>query len=801
MKKVVPIVSIVACSILVGLLAIPLAAPGPGFYGYITRVESNITSIVAAPRGFGSPGYIQPGSYTGNKTLLVILLEFQDVKHGSSRDQAYYENLLFNTGNPESLASFFDENSYGRLQLTGIVTNWITSSQNMDYYGGDSGPFPNIDDANGDVFEMAREAVQLANPTVNFANFDEDGDDYVDNLVVIHAGAGQESSSDADDIWSHRWAIQPKETVDGVYVDDYATLAESSPVGVFAHEYGHLLDLPDFYDYTYSGVVFAGDWAVMDSGSWNGFPAGTRPSHFVSWSKLQMGFINATETRNVNINDQEAIVDIIPTSSQAVPGGMYRVVKVNISPGVYYTIEARNKSIGDFESSLPDQGVIISYCDDSRRDDVFYGNPGAVVVMNAQPGYPGKEHAPFDLGPGENPRFVDDEHNIVIEVTGRNLAGGYTVKVTYVQLAIEMLYIDGSEDWITTSGTPFDLTVTLKNVGGAGISDVSAELDSTFPGVTVTQPTSTYGDFTAGQAKNGSTDFTVSPVGISSTPMNFTLNVTFNTDYHVVIPIDIPNQLETTAPNLVVTSPTVNSSHNAGFSIHVAGDVSDPVETHSGMFKAWVRYTDTVSGNKSSWTSLSLNETDVSGDFSIPDLGVYNVTVKVMDKSGNINVSVIRINIMDMVPPTILLTINDEGGSASVFAMIGAKLRIVTVVIDNVGVDVVNVSINAGDFFSIKMYPANVTVTGGGANNTIYGTYPGYFYDWEPSIEGDNLIVLRATDTSGNVSEETWALQVISTQTIMYIVIVIVVVLVIFSCISSAARRRSRRTVYKYSYN
>ena len=60
----------------------------------------------------------------------------------------------------------------------------------------------------------------------------------------------------------------------------YGTGTSISTIGVFAHEFGHALGLPDLYDtdYTSEGV---GNWSLMAGGSWNysGGNGGNRPAH------------------------------------------------------------------------------------------------------------------------------------------------------------------------------------------------------------------------------------------------------------------------------------------------------------------------------------------------------------------------------------------------------------------------------------------------------------------------------------------------------------------------------------------
>ena len=64
-------------------------------------------------------------------------------------------------------------------------------------------------------------------------------------------------------------------------------------MGVFAHEFGHDLGLPDLYDYT--GENATGFWTIMSSGSWlsqNDYDIGSQPNHFGVWEKFQLGWLN-----------------------------------------------------------------------------------------------------------------------------------------------------------------------------------------------------------------------------------------------------------------------------------------------------------------------------------------------------------------------------------------------------------------------------------------------------------------------------------------------------------------------------
>ena len=54
---------------------------------------------------------------------------------------------------------------------------------------------------------MARDAAKLANPNVNFAPYDNDGNGFVDAFIVVHAGRGAEETGNQNHIWSHKWVL------------------------------------------------------------------------------------------------------------------------------------------------------------------------------------------------------------------------------------------------------------------------------------------------------------------------------------------------------------------------------------------------------------------------------------------------------------------------------------------------------------------------------------------------------------------------------------------------------------------
>lgn len=70
---------------------------------------------------------------------------------------------------------------------------------------------------------------------------------------------------------------------------------ENGGLGVFAHEYGHDLGLPDEYDTSGTGESSVDFWSLMSGGSWLGTgkdDIGNLPGDMSAWDKLQLGWLN-----------------------------------------------------------------------------------------------------------------------------------------------------------------------------------------------------------------------------------------------------------------------------------------------------------------------------------------------------------------------------------------------------------------------------------------------------------------------------------------------------------------------------
>ncbi|TYS17676.1 DUF5011 domain-containing protein [Rossellomorea vietnamensis] len=268
--------------------------------------------------------------------VLVLLIDFPDYSNSSITEadnpvllydnytKEHYENMVFGDetykgGNGEdfiSMKEFYEQQSGGSYTIDGAVSEWYTAEHPAAYYGGN---YPTAEDSDIRPRELIKEALAHAakDPNIDLAQFDQedlydlDGDGnyrepdgIIDHLMIVHAGTGEEAGGGAlgaDAIWSHSWNLEDVSVIPetdgqaevdywggGLAALDYTVQPEDGAAGVFAHEFGHDLGLPDHYDtnYTAGGVGAPTDyWTIMASGSWAGLIGGTEPTGFSPYDK------------------------------------------------------------------------------------------------------------------------------------------------------------------------------------------------------------------------------------------------------------------------------------------------------------------------------------------------------------------------------------------------------------------------------------------------------------------------------------------------------------------------------------
>ena len=253
----------------------------------------------------------------------------------------YYKNMLFSEApGAVSMRNFYIEQSSNRYTVNGDVTDWVTVPYNAAHYGRNycggivcQQTWQFVNDSI-DAWYAAQKAAGKSDADINaylaqfdvWDRYDADGDGnfnepdgYIDHFQTVHAGEGEETGGGAqgtDAIWSHRWyAFYSANGPDGVgpnsfggvkiggtnyWIGDYTIEPENGGVGVFSHEFGHDLGLPDLYDTsgnTGGAENSTGFWTLYSSGSYgnSGKPEdgiGSKPIPMSAYEKIFLGWSN-----------------------------------------------------------------------------------------------------------------------------------------------------------------------------------------------------------------------------------------------------------------------------------------------------------------------------------------------------------------------------------------------------------------------------------------------------------------------------------------------------------------------------
>ncbi len=328
-------------------------------------------------RGINSPTYHPNNSLSKKKEVhlgelkpLVLLVDFPD--NSSQVHPAFFDTLVFSLES-NSVRDYYREISYGNLDIIPITypseIGWFEAPQTYQYYANHQNGLGNYPQNSQKLVE---DLVELVDSAVDFSQYDSDLDGFVDALIVVHSGTGAEFSGSPDDIWSHKWSVPYpfKLSDEGVGIKHYTMQPEywqwanDMTIGVFCHELGHILGLPDLYDIDGDSKGI-GEWSLMAYGSWNG-PLGSSPAHPDAWSRFQLGFADPIL---ISDNSQAMAVPAIEEFS-----AIYRLWTYGESGNEYFLIENRQK-IG-YDSYLPGSGLLIWHIDESMYYNNYQWYPG-----------------------------------------------------------------------------------------------------------------------------------------------------------------------------------------------------------------------------------------------------------------------------------------------------------------------------------------------------------------------------------------------------------------------------------------
>jgi M6 family metalloprotease-like protein len=460
-------------------------------YRYDPATRSMVrTPMPLKPAGMDQPE-AAPGAVLGSRPCLVILLEFTDhpadqVAHPSSA----FDDLIFSTGviPTGSMKEYYEEVSYNQFTVNGQVTSWLTAPQTYAYYVGGNYGWGTAYPANAQG--MAYDACALVDPSIDFSLYDSDGPDgipnsgdddgYVDGLFIVHAGPGAEESGNVNDIWSHKWSIpggyMTNDAAFGggnIWVYTYSTEPEEftdgslQTMGVFAHEFCHVLGMPDLYDYD-DGYINQWDddnrplfdWCLMSHGSWggpSGWGDGSVPAHPSAWIKYQLGWITPTTLSSSSYN--------IPIDEIGLTNGANSLYKVLINDfgGVeeYFLIANRN----------PGSSIMFDKYDNNNYSGGILKDSG-VLIYHVDERYPVNDDGPADA---RYAVWTEDPGMVPVDTLPTTNVDG-----PHYQLKSDAAYSmeDGQIDFNLNTGFPYHYLYPNSDMNDGGTSGIAVQVAS-----------------------------------------------------------------------------------------------------------------------------------------------------------------------------------------------------------------------------------------------------------------------------------------------------------------------------------
>ena len=382
----------------------------------------------------------------GDRPFPVVPVDYFDRKHEDTHSGERLSQVINSAAVPGSTFNLYQEMSYGQLfphgtvPSAGIATKgweygpgfdfttpapqgacagtsfkdfrdsslyperiqdgWYELPGNTDYYGDDQfgfgslagaiggiGPLFQIDNACGPTGKAVYDAAQIADPEIDYSDYDTDKDGVVDFFMMVFAGQGGHGASQTsvppyDNIWPHSSSLEfyytdPATGLKGYISDDQLEDLEGRPLyytsssrttmttavtpfpvfvrvgpynvnpenaidkaSVISHEYGHSLGLPDFY--SLGSRETYGDWMLM---------AQDKSQNMDVFGKQELGWLvprvlRANTTTTV-ANWQDSKVNTHRIDWQDANGNPYALTGPDVNNGTGYVAPLPRRQIID----------------------------------------------------------------------------------------------------------------------------------------------------------------------------------------------------------------------------------------------------------------------------------------------------------------------------------------------------------------------------------------------------------------------------------------------------------------------
>jgi M6 family metalloprotease-like protein len=294
---------------------------------------------------------------------LVVLIEYTDRSFTYGND--YFDDMM----NQENYTGYYSSEGYF-VPCTGSARDY--------YFDNSMGVFDPQFDVIGPVQvdyasttpqgtsnceDIFVSAIDQIDSSVDFSQYDGDGDGVVDMIYFIVAGyTANFSGNNSGYLWPHQYYMYyyTSSLYDGVYLGRYSCSGEiygweyygyTDPdgIGTIVHEFSHALGLMDLYDTDYGTNGAAndpGDWDVMSGGSY--LNDSRTPAGFSIWERYRLGFAEPEQ-----ITEKRAGYTLEPVNTGNVG---YWIQSPNENE--FFMIENRQNT--GWDAYLPGHGMLVT---------------------------------------------------------------------------------------------------------------------------------------------------------------------------------------------------------------------------------------------------------------------------------------------------------------------------------------------------------------------------------------------------------------------------------------------------------
>ena len=316
------------------------------------------------------PIHVGGDFYHGDRNQLTVLVSFSDQQFLVDDPMPVWNNILNGVNYTEgkfcgSAYDYFYAQSDGQFRLHFDIQCVVLDQSRVRYHStGTYGDDENSQYLVQDIMEV------LKTRDIDWSLYDWNGDDFVNQLLIIYAGKGQSQDGDDYTIWPHQWwmsshrkdyhepTYQPDVYCDPIpvtygekqyIVDCYCAVSEEAygdyrTFGILCHEYSHCFGFPDFYGTNKTPHY----WDLMDSSyNSNGFCPGNYSGH----ERMMMGWLTPTPLTTTRTVSNMPANDAYIIRNEGFENEYYMVENRQKTGWDSYLIPANNQSSYYYEAN------------------------------------------------------------------------------------------------------------------------------------------------------------------------------------------------------------------------------------------------------------------------------------------------------------------------------------------------------------------------------------------------------------------------------------------------------------------